>query len=298
MRSSASPLSPQLAAKRDALCELLRGYQSCAVAYSGGVDSAVVAKAAFLALGDRAIAVTGVSASLAEGELRAAAELAAHIGIRHQVLTTDEFANSNYVRNSPDRCFHCKTELYTQLAGLAKTLGVREIVNGLNADDQGDFRPGISAARNHDVRSPLVDCGLTKDEVRQLAAHWDLPVWDKPATPCLSSRIAYGEQVTPERVAMIDRAEQFLHERGLREVRVRYHRGDMARVEAPCGDLPRLIEEEFRQSLVAHLRSLGFKFVTIDLEGFRSGSLNQLIGVDELRRLQTGPRVSAEQTPC
>lgn len=297
MRPAAEPLSQQLAAKRDALLALLGGYAGCAVAYSGGVDSAVVAQAAWLALGDRAVAVTGVSASLAEGELQAAANLAAHIGIRHQVLATEEFADPNYLRNSPDRCFHCKSELYTRLVGLAEKLDVPVIVNGLNLDDRGDYRPGMSAARDHEVRSPLVECGLGKDEVRQLAAHWGLPVWDKPATPCLSSRIAYGEQVTPERVAMIDRAEQFLRERGLREVRVRYHTGDLARVEVPRADLSRLLEEDFRQNLAAHLRSLGFKFVTLDLEGFRSGSLNQLIGLDELRVLQ--PRnAPVERTPC
>ncbi|MGH7192769.1 MAG: ATP-dependent sacrificial sulfur transferase LarE, partial [Candidatus Saccharimonadales bacterium] len=163
---------------------------------------------------------------------------------------------------------------------------LQAIVNGLNLDDRGDYRPGMSAARDHGVGSPLLECGLNKDEVRRLAAHWGLPVWDKPATPCLSSRIAYGEQVTPERVAMIDRAEQFLRERGLREIRVRYHTGDLARVEVACDDLPRLAEAGFRQALVAHLRSLGFKFVTLDLEGFRSGNLNQLISVDDLRGLR------------
>ncbi len=290
MRPTAESLSPQLAAKRDALLAMLGGYVSCAVAYSGGVDSAVVAQAAFLALGDCAVAVTGVSASLAEGELQAAAELAAHIGIRHQVLATEEFADPNYVRNAADRCFHCKTELYMRLAGMTEKLGVQVVVNGLNLDDRGDYRPGISAARDHHVRSPLMECGLTKDDVRQLALHWGLPVWDKPATPCLSSRIAYGEQVTPERVAMIDRAEQFLRERGLRQVRVRYHAGDLARVEVPLAELDGLLDEPLRQALVTHLRSLGFKFVTLDLEGFRSGSLNQLIGVNELRVL--------ERTPC
>lgn len=286
MRPAKETIVPELAAKRDALLALVGGYTSCAVAFSGGVDSAVVAQAARLALGDRALAVTGVSASLAEGELQAAADLAAHIGIRHQVLDTQEFADPNYLRNAPDRCFHCKTELYTQLTRIAEKLGVRVIANGLNLDDRGDYRPGMLAAQDHEVRSPLMECGITKDEVRQLAAHWGLPVWDKPATPCLSSRIAYGEQVTPQRVAMIDRAEQFLRATGLREVRVRYHAGDLARVEVACADLHRLAEDGFRRALVAHLRSLGFKFITVDLEGFRSGSLNQLIGVDDVRLLR------------
>lgn len=285
MRPLAEPLTPELAGKRDALLALVGGYESCAVAFSGGVDSAVAAQAAFLALGDRAVAVTGVSPSLAAGELQAAVDLAAHIGIRHQVLSTEEFADPNYLRNAPDRCFHCKTELYTQLTGLAERLGVRVIVNGLNSDDRGDYRPGLTAAANHNVRSPLLECGLTKDDVRRLAADWGLPVWDKPASPCLSSRVAYGEQVTPERLAMIDRAEQFLRQRGLREVRVRYHKGDLARIEVASADVARLAQDEFRAALVEQLRSLGFKFVTLDLEGFRSGSLNQLVGVEDLRVL-------------
>jgi uncharacterized protein len=279
-------LRHELAAKRDRLLELIAGYGTCAVAFSGGVDSAVVAKAAQMALGDRAVAVTGTSASLAEGELAAAKSLAAQIGIRHQDLATEEFGNDDYLRNAPDRCFHCKTELYTRLEGMAEKLGVNVIVNGANLDDRGDYRPGMVAAKQHDVRSPLIDCKLTKAEVRELAAHWGLPVWDKPASPCLSSRIAYGEQVTPERVGMIDRAEQFLREQGFRELRVRYHGGDMARIEVPLPELPRLAEPALRDAVVRVLRELGFKYVTLDLEGFRSGSLNQIIGVDDLKILR------------
>ncbi|HEV3345254.1 MAG TPA: ATP-dependent sacrificial sulfur transferase LarE [Pirellulales bacterium] len=279
---TSASLPDDLASKRDRLLAELAGYESCAVAFSGGVDSAVVAKAAQLALGDRAVAVTGRSASLAEGELEAAGDLARRIGIRHQVIDTEEFGSGDYLRNSPDRCFHCKTELYTQLEGL----GVQVIANGANLDDQGDYRPGMLAARQHDVRSPLLDCTLSKAEVRRLAAHWQLPVWDKPASPCLSSRIAYGQAVTPERVAMIDRAEQFLRGHGFRELRVRYHSDDLARVEVPVDELPRLAEPELREAVVERLRALGFKYVTLDLEGFRSGSLNQIIGVDDLKVLR------------
>ena len=251
-------LPDDLAGKRDRLLAELAGYESCAVAFSGGVDSAVVAKAAQLALGDRAVAVTGTSASLAEGELEAARDLARQIGIRHEVIDTEEFANGDYLRNAPDRCFHCKTELYTQLEGLAEKLGVRVVASGANLDDEGDYRPGMLAARQHDARSPLADCGLNKAEVRRLAAHWQLPVWDKPASPCLSSRIAYGQAVTPERVAMIDRAEQFLREHGFRELRVRYHGDDLARVEVPLDELQRLAEPGLREVVVETLRSLGF----------------------------------------
>jgi uncharacterized protein len=158
-------------------------------------------------------------------------------------------------------------------------LEVRTIVNGANADDLGDYRPGMQAAAEHRIHSPLAECGLSKADVRELALAWNLPVWDKPATPCLSSRIAYGEAVTPERLAMIDAAEQFLKSRGLANLRVRYHQGDLARIETPLADLPRLCAPEFRSELTAELRRLGFKFVTLDLEGFRSGSLNQLVQI-------------------
>jgi pyridinium-3,5-biscarboxylic acid mononucleotide sulfurtransferase len=268
-----------LDAKRDALLAQLRLLESCAVAFSGGVDSAVVAKAAALALGDRAVAVTGTSASLAAGELESAEEVARLIGIRHEVIATDELASPDYARNAPDRCYHCKTELYSQLERLLPKLGVQAIVSGANADDLGDYRPGLQAAAEHQIHSPLADCGITKVEVRELAAAWGLPVWDKPATPCLSSRIAYGEAVTPERLSMIDRAEQFLRARGLGNLRVRYHRGDLARIEVPQDDLLRLCDADLRRELTADLRRLGFKFVTLDLEGFRSGSLNQLVQI-------------------
>ena len=268
-----------IVAKREALLAAVRQLESCAVAFSGGVDSAVVAKAAAIALGEAAVAVTGTSASLAAGELEAAEELARLIGIRHVVIPTDELEKSDYLKNAPDRCYHCKTELYTQLERLLPTLGVKAIVNGANADDLGDYRPGMQAASEHRIHSPLADCGIAKSDVRELAAGWGLPVWDKPATPCLSSRIAYGEEVTPERLAMIDRAEQFLRSRGLVNLRVRYHRGDLARIEVPPAELPRLASDDFRRELTAELRQLGFKFVTLVLEGFRSGSLNQLVQI-------------------
>jgi pyridinium-3,5-biscarboxylic acid mononucleotide sulfurtransferase len=265
--------------KREVLLTALRRLESCAVAFSGGVDSAVVAKAAALALGVRAVAVTGNSASLAAGELELAEDVARLIGIRHVIIATDELNSPDYARNAPDRCYHCKTELYTQLERLLPQLGVRAIVNGANADDLGDYRPGMQAASEHQIFSPLADCGITKAEVRDLAAGWNLPVWDKPATPCLSSRIAYGEEVTDQRLAMIDRAEQFLRSLGLAQLRVRYHRGDLARIEVPLAELPRLCEAATRRDLAAEFRRLGFKFVTLDLEGFRSGSLNQLVQI-------------------
>ena len=271
---------PDVAAKRDRLLSFLAGLRRVVVAYSGGVDSAVVAKAARLALGDQATAVTGVSSSLASGELDEAARLAQLIGIRHEVVATQEFSVPAYLANAGDRCYHCKTELYTRLEELLDHYPDAVIVNGANLDDRGDYRPGMTAAREHRVRSPLLECERTKADVRALAAHWQLPVWDKPASPCLSSRIAYGEEVTQDRVAMIDRAEQFLRSLGLRELRVRYHKGDLARLEVPAAAIPRLAEPDLCRQIVDHLRGLGFKFVTLDLEGFRSGSLNQLVSID------------------
>jgi uncharacterized protein len=281
-QSPPAAIAVELTAKAQRLVELIRGYGSCAVAFSGGIDSTLVAKAAHLALGLRAVAVTGTSASLADGELDEARELARLIGIRHEILPTLELSSPDYVRNASDRCYHCKTELYTQLEGLAERLQVAVVANGANVDDLGDYRPGMTAAREHRVASPLAECGFSKADVRAVAAFWQLPTWDKPAAPCLSSRIAYGEEVTPERLSMIDRAEQLLRRHGLRDVRVRYHKGDLARIEVPSEALARLCAEGVRESLASELRSLGFKFVTLDLEGFRSGSLNALVSIRQL----------------
>lgn len=270
----------ELDKKCDQLVEVIRSLESCAVAFSAGVDSTVVAKAAQLALGDRAVAVTGRSASLANGELEEAAALAERIGIRHVIISTGEFENADYTRNAADRCYYCKSDLYDRLDQMTDELGVLAVVNGANADDAGDYRPGERAAAEHRVRSPLAECGFTKEDVRALAAHWELPVWDKPAMPCLSSRVAYGQEVTPPRLAMVDQAEQFFRRRGFREVRVRYHGGDLARVEVPSSEVERICQREFRETLIRELRALGFKFVTVDLEGLRSGSLNQMITLE------------------
>jgi uncharacterized protein len=273
-RGTWTETDPTLNDHRERLVETLRGYGRVAVAYSGGVDSTVVAQAAYEALGDAAIAVTAVSDSLAAGELEEAQELARQIGIRHRVIRTEEFADPNYLRNQPDRCYFCKSELYGRLSGLLGALGADVIASGANTDDLGDHRPGMRAAAENGVRHPLQECGLGKPEVRALARAWGLPTWDKPATPCLSSRIAYGEEVSPERVRMIDQAEQWLRHRGLRILRVRYHKGDLARIEVPLDDLPRLVDLQLRGELISAFRALGFKFVTLDLEGFRSGSFN------------------------
>jgi len=281
-----------LLAQRERLVALVAGYGSCAVAYSGGVDSAVVAKAAREALGDRAIAVTGVSASLADGELEQAESLARLIGIRHERLTTDEVQNPAYAANAPDRCFHCKMVLYTKLGALAKRLDLAVIANGTNADDLGDYRPGLAAAAEHGVCSPLAECRFTKADVRALAASWGLPVAGKPASPCLSSRIAYGQAVTPERLRMIDRAEQVVRSLGIEVCRVRCLEGDVARIEVPLESIPLVNEHE--ALLTPALTALGFASVIVDPRGFRSGRLNEGLSVYQIRP----PADRRDRAPC
>ncbi|HWL10467.1 MAG TPA: ATP-dependent sacrificial sulfur transferase LarE [Planctomicrobium sp.] len=268
-------MTPELQFKQDRLLELLRGSGRVAVAFSGGVDSALVAKAAALACGENAIAVTGVSPSLASGELEQARTIAGQIGIRHEVITTDEFTVSGYQANAGDRCYYCKTELYTELGTVRDRFQVDTVCNGANLDDQGDHRPGMRAANEHQVRSPLIEAEFTKQDVRDLALEWKLPVWDKPASPCLSSRLAYGVSVTPERVRRVDAAEVFLRETlGVRELRVRLEQNELARVEVPIEALPKLVDADLREKITTKLKELGFRYVTLDLEGFRSGSLN------------------------
>ncbi len=264
-------------ASQDQLVEFLAKLPDCLVAFSGGVDSAVVAKAAQVALGDRAVAVTGVSASLATGELEAARRIAAAIGIRHEIINTDELSDPGYLANAPSRCWHCKNELYSQIRGLAQKLGMTQIANGTNRDDLGDFRPGLQAAAEQGVLSPLVECGIDKQGVRQLALDWQLEVWDKPASPCLSSRVVYGLEITPERLARIDAAEALLKELGFTGVRVRCHHDELARLEVAADEIARLADTELRTKIATRLREFGFRFVTIDLEGFRSGSFLPLV---------------------
>lgn len=276
---SAATLANQLVA-------WLRERQSVAVAFSGGVDSAVVAKAAVLALGTKAVAVTAVSPSLAKSELVIAREEARLIGIRHVEISTDEFDNPSYRANAGDRCFFCKDTLYSLTAKQLEGLGVDCMVNGSNTDDLGDYRPGMQAAKDHSVFSPLIEVGCNKARVRELARHWQLSVAEKLASPCLSSRVAYGVEVTEERVRRIELAEAFLRQMlGEVELRVRVEHNDLARIEVAEAAIERLVVKTTRKAITAELLRLGFKRVTIDLNGFRSGSMNDslqfvALGVD------------------
>jgi uncharacterized protein len=280
-------MTDELAAKRDRLLAILGAMPGAAVAFSGGIDSTVVARAAREALGNRAVVVTGDSASVPRAELAEACELARRIGIRHVVVATEEFEDADYLRNDGTRCYYCKSELYTQIEQLLPELGVGVICSGANLDDRGDYRPGLTAAAEHRVRHPLQEAGFTKADVRALAREWGLPTWDKPASPCLSSRLAPGLPVTPERTAKVEAAESYLKSLGLRECRVRLHEGELARVEVPIAELPRFTEPDVREGLANRLKELGFRYVTLDLEGFRSGSLNELVSLTTRRLYQS-----------
>lgn len=273
------PASP-MDETRQRLLAVLATMPSAAVALSGGVDSAVVAKAAHLVLGKRAIAITADSPSVARADLADAQRIAEIIGIRHVIIRTGEFENSDYIRNDGTRCYFCKSELYAQISKRLAEWDVEVLCSGANVDDLGDYRPGLIAASEHGVRHPLQEAGLGKSEVRALARLWELPIWYKPASPCLASRIAPGVPVTIERTRRIEAAEQYLKSLGIPEARVRHHDGDLARIEVPLADVARLAEESARAGLVACFTELGFRFITLDLAGFRSGSLNALVPLE------------------
>ncbi len=242
----------------------------------------MLAKAAHLALGDKTVAITATSASLAVGELDEATEVATQIGIDHQVIKTNEFENPDYLANAPDRCYHCKFELFREVGLLAKQLNLAVVIDGSNSDDGREHRPGTRAARELKVRSPLAECGFSKEEIRAVAGYWGIAIHDKPATPCLSSRIAYGQAITKDRLEMIDAGERFLRDHDLQPLRVRYHEGDVARIEVPLHVLPKFVEPRFRKTVIDKLKAVGFKYITLDLEGFRSGSLNEILPAEDL----------------
>lgn len=256
------------------LNSLFREMESVAVAYSGGVDSALVLAVAHSVLQEKTLAVTGNSASLAQRELTTATEFAKALGVAHCVIDTEEVASPGYAANPVNRCYYCKSELYSKLRAAADQRNLKTIVNGTNVDDLGDHRPGLESAREANVRSPLCEAGFTKQDVRDLARQLKLPVWDKPATPCLSSRIPYKQAVTPEKLKMIEQAEDFLIALGFTQLRVR-HYGESARIELPSEDLPRFYKDNLFEPVRTRFLEIGFKQVTVDPEGFRSGRLNE-----------------------
>ena len=273
-------LSETLQAKYDRMCEILRSLEHVAVAFSAGVDSTLVLKVALDTLGSpKVIAATGDSESLARAEFDEARRLTEQLGAQHVVLKTDEFQNEDYLANPENRCYYCKTTLYTHLDKYIAEHGINAIVNGINVDDYGDWRPGIQAAEEHQVRAPIAEAGITKAEVRTLSEWLGLPTFDKPASPCLSSRVQYGEQITPEKLRMIERAEALLKSLGFRECRVRHH-NNLARIEVPLEDIAKITEPETRARIDACFRELGYNYVTVDLRGFRSGSLNEVISLN------------------
>ncbi len=274
-------MAPALQAKRDQVSGRLRSLGSALVAYSGGVDSALLLALAVDALADKAVAFTAISPAVPPDELDGARALARSLGARHVEKQSAELEDPRYARNPVNRCYFCKTELYTLAAAQAQELGLAAVVSGTNADELADYRPGLQAASEHEIVQPLAEAGLSKAEIRELSREIGLPTWDKPQQPCLSSRIPYGTEVTAERLAQLARSEMALRALGLREFRVRFH-GEIARIEAGEADFERLVR--VRADAVAALHAAGFRFVTVDLEPFRSGRLNEAAGLVPLRR--------------
>src|SRR5580704_3938622 len=268
--------SALLAQKQEKLFSILASMRRVLVAYSGGTDSAYLAWAAHRALGADAVAITADSASIPASHKRDAEAFARECGFRHEYIETHEFDNPDYVKNDPNRCFHCKDELFTELDRVGRERGIEHIVYGVNVDDLGDYRPGQRAAKLHEAEAPLVDAGLTKAEIRELSRLANLSTWDRPASACLSSRIPYGTAVTPQNVKTVEVGEEEIGKLGFRQFRVRFH-GELVRVEIAKDELAHALTPEMARAFVAIFKPLGFHYVTIDLEGYRQGSLNSVL---------------------
>jgi uncharacterized protein len=275
-------MSPDLQRKLSELKRILADMPGVVIAFSGGVDSTLLLRVAVDTLGDRALAIIARSPSLPARELEDARGMVEQIGARLEIIETDELDNAAYQANAPDRCFHCKKTLFARLTELAESRDLGTVIEGSNLSDLADYRPGSRAVLEYGVRSPLREAGLTKDEIRVISRHLKLPTWDKPAAPCLSSRIPYGMPVTIEKLGRIERAEDYLRSLGLRELRVRDH-GEVARIEVPREAFDLLLEDSRRTEITEKLREFGYRYVALDLLGFRSGSLNEGIkkGMDE-----------------
>ncbi|MBV9761980.1 MAG: ATP-dependent sacrificial sulfur transferase LarE [Acidobacteriaceae bacterium] len=269
--------SAELAAKQEELFAILRRLRRVIVAYSGGTDSAYLAWAARRVLGEDAIAITADSASIPASHKRDAEAFAKECGFRHEYIETREFENPDYLKNDKNRCFHCKDELFDRLESYAAEQGYEHIVYGVNRDDLGDYRPGQRAAKLHEVKAPLVEAGLSKAEIRELSRRGGLSTWDRPAAACLSSRIPYGTPVSIETIQTIEQGEEAIRALGFRQFRVRFH-GELARIEIAKEEMPRALTPEAAQRFTEIFKALGFLYVTLDLEGYRQGSLNAALG--------------------
>ncbi len=268
-----------LGPKQELLFGLLREMDQVIIAYSGGTDSAYLAWAAHRVLGDQAVAVTADSASIPESHKRDAEAFAKQFGIRHEYIDTYEFENPDYVKNDSNRCFHCKDELFSRLDQVCAERGVRNVIYGVNTDDLGDFRPGQRAAKNHQVKAPLVDAGLSKAEIRELSRMAGLPTWDRPASACLSSRVPYGMAVTKETIKIVEQGEEELKTLGFRQFRVRFH-DKLVRIEVAPEEIEKALSRPMFAKMTAIFKPLGFHYVTIDLEGYRQGSMNEALAAE------------------
>ncbi|MFP8874936.1 MAG: ATP-dependent sacrificial sulfur transferase LarE [Myxococcota bacterium] len=272
-------ISPELQTKQDVLLDRLRTSRGLIVALSGGVDSSYLAWAAHHALGEEALAVTAVSPSYPRAHREMVERVVEQFGMPHRFVETREMERPGYRANGADRCYHCKTELFVRLGEIARAEGIESIAYGINTDDTTDFRPGHRAASEHDVLAPFLDAELSKSEIRALSRNVDLPTADLPASACLSSRLPYGQEVTPERLRQIEQGEERLRELGFRQVRLRHH-GELARIEIDRRELARALDPEMAMAIAAAIKPLGFRYVSLDLEGYRMGSLNEVLFID------------------